>query len=227
MGRQARTQRGVRWGKGGGCTGPGFLGASPPAGPPSPGCPRQAAARRGSPLPQQPLHRASPLGWVSAALLSLSHLSQTHTFYPNNRLENCRAWERRQAVPATMSSPTRGQMGSLARRPPGKNSASRGETNRKGEGPATTSAGREGNQARPAYWFPIHSGKLTFQHQAPNDQVAATSGGGLTAGVHTCPAPHGQPRPATVPAPQSLQWGGVLGDTRPPTQEATMGHAWP
>lgn len=53
------------------------------------------------------------------------------------------------------------------------------QTGREG-GLATTSAGREGNQAEPGYWFTIHLGKLTFQWQAPNNQVAgADSSRGL------------------------------------------------
>ena len=46
-------------------------------------------------------------------------------------------------------------------------------------GLATTSVGREENQAGPGYWFTVHLGKLTFQCQAPNNQLVGTSGGGL------------------------------------------------
>lgn len=54
---------------------------------------------------------------------------------------------------------------------PGQKSTSGGDTNRKGEGPPALVPGGRG-PGRPGYWFTIHLGKLTFQHQTPNNQVA-------------------------------------------------------
>lgn len=54
-------------------------------------------------------------------------------------------------------------------------------------GLATTSVGREGNQAGPAYWFTIPVGKLTFQCQAPNNQVAGDKRQGACPPLLTAP----------------------------------------
>ena len=54
-------------------------------------------------------------------------------------------------------------------------------------GLATTSVGREENQAGPGYWFTIHLGKLTFQCQAPNNQLAGDKRWGACPSLLTAP----------------------------------------
>lgn len=54
-------------------------------------------------------------------------------------------------------------------------------------GLATTSMGREGNQAGPGYWFTIYLGKLTFQCQVPNNQLAGDKRWGACPPLLTAP----------------------------------------
>lgn len=130
--------------------------------------------RNGAPLPSS-LYPEPPLLWtvVSAAAKSTPSTLTTdkETSEPGNADRLC---------PQQCPPPKGARWKPWPACIPRKNSASGGETNRKGEGLATTSSGREGNQARPGYWFAIHLGKMTFQHQVPNNQVAGTSGGGLS-----------------------------------------------
>lgn len=160
MGGQARAHRG-------GCTRPGRLGARPhpllqePQG-------RQQHLEGETPFPE-----AFTQSLPSSGLCLC--LSKIHTLHPNNRQGDFSAWGCTQAVPGAVSSPQRGQMGLPAALERTRSQEVR-QTGREGAGHQRQWEG--GSQARPGYWFPIHLGKLTFQHQMPKHQVAGVSSGG-------------------------------------------------
>lgn len=158
-----------------------------PGRPPPPGSPRQGAARRGRrPSPEFP-----PLGWGSDP--SLPHLGHVHPSALREGDVRSRAYT--EAV--CPSSPE-----NLAARLPGQSSPSGGETNRKGEQPATQRWAGE-NQAAPGYWCAIHSGKLTFQCQVPGYQVAGTRGGSLSSSANCARGSNTLSRRVPRPAPPS------------------------